>query len=208
MALPDLTHEYQLRAAGCAYVAGIDEAGRGALAGPVVAAAVTLPLHRFDLSCTLRGVRDSKQMQPRERESWYQRLLHIASAIGIGQASVKEIDTMGILPATKLAMGRAIEALPQLPAHLLLDHLALDQVDLPQTSITRGDSRVLSISAASVVAKVTRDRTMLELDALYPGFGLATHKGYATSAHLAAVERLGPSPVHRKTFSPVAESLI
>lgn len=204
MSIPDLTYEYKLRAAGVSSIAGIDEAGRGALAGPVVAAAVTLPIHRFDLGSSLNGVRDSKQMRATEREYWYERILQTAIAVGIGQASVEQIDTLGILPCTKLAMRRAVEALPHPPGHLLLDHLSLEAVDLPQTSITRGDSLVLSIAAASVVAKVTRDRTMLELHSLYPSYQLARHKGYATAAHLALVKSVGPSPIHRKSYAPVA----
>jgi ribonuclease HII len=206
LSIPDLTLEYRLREAGVSSVAGVDEAGRGALAGPVVAAAVVLPVHRFDLGSSLNGVRDSKQMTSAEREFWYQRIIHVASSIGLGHASAEEIDKLGILPCTKLAMKRAIEVLPHPPAHILLDHVSLENVDLPQTSITRGDSLVLSIAAASVIAKVTRDRTMLELHALYPSYHMARHKGYATATHLAIVREIGPSPIHRKTYAPVAAS--
>ena len=170
-------------------------------------AAVTLPVHRFDLSSSLGGVRDSKQMRAAEREFWYQRIARVATSIGVGQASVEEIDSRGILPSTKLAMQRAIKALTHPPGHLLLDHIALEDVDLPQTSITRGDSLVLSIAAASVIAKVTRDRTMLELHSLYPKYEMARHKGYATRSHLAIVKEIGPTPIHRKSFAPIAAAL-
>jgi ribonuclease HII len=166
-----------------------------------------LPLHRFDLSYALEGVRDSKQMQAEERDFWYQCILKAALSIGVGQASVEEIDQIGILPSTKLAMTRSIGALPHPPSHLLLDHLALEDVNLPQTSITRGDSLVLSIAAASVVAKVTRDGTMLELHSLYPSYGMASHKGYATTSHLAVIKQIGPAAIHRKSYAPIAAAL-
>jgi ribonuclease HII len=185
-------------------VAGLDEAGRGAWAGPVVAAAVVLPLERFDLARQLAEVRDSKQLTARQRERCAEAVLSIAVSTAIGQAEAAEVDAVGLLPATRAAMARALAQLSVQPRHLLLDHLRLPELPIEQSPITRGDALVLSIAAASVLAKVARDRLLVALDQLYPGYGLARHKGYGTAEHLAALLRLGPSPIHRRSYAPVA----
>jgi ribonuclease HII len=199
---PSIDFEYELWQAGARHVAGIDEAGRGPLAGPVAAAAVILP-NNPSLKTTLRGVRDSKQMTPGQREYWADRLKDVAVAYGIGFASAEEIDAAGILPATYLAVRRALAELAVQPDHLLLDYLTLPGCALPQTSLVKGDARCLSIAAASVLAKTARDRLLCEMDRLYPGYGFARHKGYGTPEHLSALRRLGPCPIHRLTFRPI-----
>lgn len=196
---PTLAFEQALWRAGLGKVAGIDEAGRGALAGPVVAAAVILPPASRSLQ-SLSGVRDSKQMTPAQREAARVLIQNAALAWGIGLASVQEIDEQGILPATRLAAWRAVNALLLEPEHLLLDCLFLPDLSLPQTALIRGDCRSLSIASASVLAKTARDALMQELDSQYPDYGLAVHKGYGTLAHRCALTKLGPSPVHRLTF--------
>jgi ribonuclease HII len=200
--LPSLDFEQALWSAGCACVAGIDEAGRGALAGPVAAAAVILPADP-GISRALSGVRDSKQMTPSQRILWMGEIYQVATAAAVGIASNQEIDALGILPATRLAAQRALQGLVISPQHLLLDWLFLPEVDLPQTSLAKGDQRVLSIAAASVLAKTARDTLLQALDCEYPGYGLKKHKGYGTSYHLAALHSLGPCPIHRHTFKPV-----
>lgn len=199
---PSLEYEKALWAQGICYLAGIDEVGRGALAGPVYAAAVVLPSHETILK-ELHGVRDSKQMRPAEREEWAPRIQEWALAWGIGWASSKEIDRYGIAPATKLASRRAIKKLAVQPEHLLLDYIRLEKVALPQTSLKHGDALCLSIAAASVIAKVARDAELCLLDQDYPLYGLAGHKGYATAEHRLAIQRHGPSPQHRRSFSPM-----
>lgn len=196
---PDLRYEADLWEQGVAWVAGIDEAGRGALAGPVAAAALVLP-QQPDLARQLRGVRDSKQMTSEARAAWAARLPELCLAWGVGLASAAEIDARGIARATRLAIQRALAQLPLIPGHLLVDFLDLPEIPLPQTALVKGDARCLSIAAASVMAKVTRDRLCCQLDQEYPGYGLAQHKGYGTAAHRRALERLGPSPIHRCSF--------
>jgi ribonuclease HII len=200
---PDLSFESALWQSGYAAVAGIDEAGRGALAGPVYAAAVILP-SVSEIQHLLYGVRDSKQMSPKEREAARERILQHAIAWGEGCATSQEIDQIGILPATRLAACRALEALTILPAHILLDYLVLPEVSVPQTALVKGDCRSLSIAAASVLAKTARDAALQELDLIYPGYGFAAHKGYGTLAHRDAIKRLGECPVHRHTFKLLA----
>ncbi|MBC8496510.1 MAG: ribonuclease HII [Anaerolineales bacterium] len=199
---PNLEWERALWEAGILRIAGIDEAGRGALAGPVAAAAVILPPER-SIARELSGVRDSKQMTPSQRESWSKRIQEIALAFGVGMASSKEIDFLRIVPATQLAAQRAIATLTIKPEHLLLDYIFLPDIPLPQTSLIKGDMRSLSIAAASVLAKTSRDALMIELDEQYPGYGLAKHKGYGTAAHRQAIEQLGPSAIHRMSFAPM-----
>ncbi len=199
---PTLEFERQFWQVGIQFVAGIDEAGRGALAGPVTAAAVILP-PQGNLERDLAGVRDSKQMTALQRETCSTRIYHVALAYGVGFASHEEIDAHGIVPATRLAVQRAIATLSIQAGHLLLDYLLLPDLDIPQTSLIKGDARSLTIAAASVIAKTSRDALMIELDAQYPGYGLAAHKGYGTQAHRQAIERLGPAEIHRRTFAPV-----
>jgi len=201
---PNLRLESRLWRAGLFPVAGLDEVGRGAWAGPLVAAAVVLPPGRRDLRRVLAGVRDSKQMTPRQRTTWASRVREIALAVGVGEADSAEVDALGPLRATRLAMERALHALPLQPCFLLLDFMRLPEVSLPQTSLPHGDALALSISAASVIAKVWRDQGMISLEERYPGYGFARHKGYGTLAHREALGRLGPCVVHRASFAPVA----
>jgi ribonuclease HII len=196
---PDLSFESALWNLGIVQVAGVDEAGRGALAGPVAAAAVILHPRLANLE-TLNGVRDSKELTPEEREVWAARLKDEALAWGVGFASHTEIDDLGIVPATCLAAMRALEELSVPIQHVLVDFLKLPDCMLPQTPLVKGDARSLSIASASVLAKTARDAVLRDLDDQYPGYGFARHKGYATAAHYAALERLGPSPVHRRSF--------
>ena len=205
---PDLERELAQLQRGRRYVAGIDEAGRGALAGPVVAAAVVLPLNRTDLASVLSEVRDSKQLSPAARDRCDQQVRELAVAVGIGEASAAEVDERGLLPATRAAMRRAVAALDPAPACLLIDHINLPELTLPQEAITRGDQSVLSIAAASVVAKVWRDRLMVELDEIFSGYGFARHKGYGTSQHRQALARLGPCPEHRRSYAPVQRAQV
>jgi ribonuclease HII len=181
------------------HVAGVDEAGRGPLAGPVVAAAVI-----FKPGKHIRGVADSKTLTPKQREALFTRIVEQSLAYAVGRAEVAEIDTLNIFQATLLAMRRAIEALPLQPDHVQIDGTHCPELACSHEAIIRGDERVAVISAASIVAKVTRDREMIVLDQQFPGYGLAEHKGYSTKAHLAALYRLGPSPIHRRSFAPVA----
>ncbi len=201
-AFPDLRFESGLWDAGFASLAGIDEAGRGAWAGPVAAGAVILPRDER-LAERLRGVRDSKQMLPSQRAFWAEEIRAVALGWGVGFASSQEIDQLGILPATRLAMERALAELACPPDYLLIDALPLPEVALPQTILIKGDARSLSIAAASVLAKTARDRVMVELDRAFPGYGLAAHKGYGVAAHAAALARLGACPIHRASFAPI-----
>lgn len=205
--VPDLSFELALWEAGLSAVAGIDEAGRGALAGPVAAAAVILPPEAGMVMC-LKGVRDSKQMTPSQREAAREKILQYAVTWGVGFATAEEIDQMGILPATRLAACRALGRLTPPPAHLLLDYLFLPEIPLPQTALIKGDCRSLSIAAASILAKTSRDALLRELEQTYPGYGFASHKGYGTQAHREALQRLGVSPVHRLSFTLLGESSI
>jgi ribonuclease HII len=199
---PDLSHERALWVNGALWVAGIDEAGRGALAGPVAAGVVILPQIPSFIR-ELRGVRDSKVMTPTQRESWSHQIREVAVSHGVGLASAEEIDALGIAPATRLAARRAVESLTVIPDHLLIDYILLPDLPIPQTSLPKGDARSLSIAAASILAKTTRDAILCQLDEQYPGYGFAKHKGYGTSAHCDAIRDLGPSPVHRMTFEPL-----
>lgn len=198
---PDLTFESTLWECGLHHLAGLDEAGRGALAGPVAVGAVIFP-NDSSLSSTLGGLRDSKLMTPLERSRLAPLIQACARTWGVGFASAEEIDTLSIVPATRLAASRALAALTLFPDYLLTDfRLELPELDLPQSAIVKGDQKSLSIAAASVLAKTARDTLMRELDLQYPGYGLGKHKGYGTQVHRAAIHQLGTSPIHRKTFS-------
>ncbi len=202
--MPNLSLERRLRAQGYHLIAGIDEAGRGAWAGPVVAAAVILPLDRRDLRAALRGVNDSKQLTPRQRERFFDVIHGVALAVGVGGAGPGEIDQDGIVTATRAAMERAVAMLNPQPNALLIDAVRLQSlIPLPQRSLNYGDSLCLSIAAASIVAKVSRDRALAALDERYPGYGFARHKGYGTAAHHAALQRLGATEAHRRSYTPV-----
>ncbi|MBE9524858.1 MAG: ribonuclease HII [Chloroflexi bacterium] len=203
---PNLEFEGGLWDAGLDYIAGVDEAGRGALAGPVAAAAVILPSQKC-IAQDLQGVRDSKEMSPAQRASWALSIRAVCLTFGVGFASSEEIDLLGIIPATRLAAQRAIKMLTPSPLHLLLDYLFIPDTPLPQTSLIKGDARSLSIAAASVLAKTSRDAVMCEMDERYPGYGFAGHKGYGTQAHRQAIEVLGPTFIHRMTFAPMRHKL-
>ncbi len=200
---PSFTEERILEAQGYRYIAGIDEAGRGALVGPVVAAAVILP-HHIDVPW-LSLVKDSKQLSPTKREFLFHHIHEIAIAVGIGLAANEVIDAQGIVKATQLAMTSAIDQLSPSPETVLIDYMHLPEVKLPQKGLINGDSRCFSIACASIIAKVTRDQLMIELDKIYPGYVLAQHKGYGTKKHLSCLHRLGPSPIHRYSFKPVKD---
>ena len=200
---PSFIEERKLKALGYRFIAGIDEVGRGSLAGPVVAAAVIVPC-RIKAGW-LKQVKDSKLLTPTKREYLFKRILKIAISVGVGEVSYESIDAQGIVRATKLAMKLAIDRLSPSPEFLLIDYLLLHEVPLPQKGIVHGDSLCFSIACASIIAKVSRDRLMVELDSSYPGYGLAQHKGYCTKEHVANLQRLGPSPIHRRSFHPVKD---
>lgn len=194
---------------GWVRVAGLDEAGRGPWAGPVYAGAVILP-HDAAKLAALRDVhvRDSKTLTPQQRERSFATICDAASAVGIGYADVDEIDTLGIVPATQLAMQRALKVLEVAPQALILDNLTLPLLRLPQKGFPRADATSLSVAAASIVAKVSRDRWMIETaETTFPGYGFAQHKGYGTPQHREALDRLGVCPLHRRSFRPIAERL-
>ena len=200
---PDLSYEAALWEQGVRYVAGVDEVGRGPIAGPVVAAAVILPP-----ACDfpwLDDVRDSKQLTPRQRERLAAEIRRCAAAVGVGVAPVGAIDRHGIAPALRSAMLHALASLRCRPQWLLTDAVALPEAGTPQHNLIGGDRRSCSIAAASIVAKVARDRIMEGLDHRFSGYGLARNKGYCTAEHVAALLRLGPSPVHRRSFAPVRQ---
>ena len=203
---PTLEWEQRLWAQGYCRLAGLDEAGRGALAGAVVAAAVILPPDE-GIAQRLAGVGDSKQLTPAERERLYPVIVREAVAVGVGAIPAEAIDALGIVAATRQAMALAVASLTVPPEHLLIDALRLPDVACPQTSLIKGDARCLSIAAASIVAKVTRDRLLVELDQQYPGYGLARHKGYGTPQHRAALAGLGPCLLHRRSYRPIRECL-
>lgn len=193
-----MRHERELRLAGFRRIAGIDEVGRGSLAGPVVAAAVILPdRHR------IKGLRDSKVLPRARREALYELILDRAEAVGVGCMEVEVIDRINILQATKLAMRQALGHLDPMPDHLVIDALSLREVDLPQRPIIDGDAISASIAAASIVAKVTRDRICAEFDDRYPAYGFARNKGYGTRRHVEALINEGPCEWHRRSFAPL-----
>lgn len=200
---PNLEFESSLWQQGQVCVAGLDEAGRGAWAGPVYAAAVVLPSENDKIEQELHGVRDSKQLTPLERESLAPVIIAHALTSAVGASSAAEIDQFGILFATRLAMQRALNALTPPPDELLIDALFLPDISCAQTSLIKGDQRSLSIAAASILAKTSRDACMLEYDALYPGYGFARHKGYGTALHQQRLAQLGACPIHRRSFAPL-----
>jgi ribonuclease HII len=202
-----LSYEYDLLARGYRVVAGIDEAGRGAWAGPVAAGAVCLPLERADLPDLLAGVYDSKQMTARARANLVSRIQTAARAWGVGSADAGEIDRLGIVAATCLAMQRALEIAMQMvtPDYLLIDSIRWTNLTLPHSALVKGDSLSLSIAAASILAKVTRDGWMVEYDRQYPGYSFAAHKGYGVAAHHAAIRERGVTPIHRMSFAPMRQ---
>ena len=192
-----LAYEKECYARGMELIAGVDEVGRGPLAGPVVAAAVILPK-----GSKILGLNDSKKIPKSKHKEIYEAVLQEAIAIGIGVKDNQVIDQVNIYEATKLAMMEAIGQLDPQPQHLLIDAMKLD-LSIPQTSIIKGDANSLSIAAASIVAKVTRDQMMEDLDQLYPGYDFAQNAGYGTANHLAGLHQLGVTPIHRRSFEPV-----
>ncbi|MBT1073060.1 ribonuclease HII [Pelotalea chapellei] len=198
--LDTLAFEQQARRQGHTLIAGVDEAGRGPLAGPVVAAAVILPE-----GVRIPGVNDSKQLSPETRERLFDVIMSKAMSVGIGMADAEMIDRVNILQATRHAMLEAVKMLTPQPHILLIDGISMIEFPLPQKTIKKGDSLSHSIAAASIVAKVTRDRLMRELDVRHPGYGFASHKGYGCLSHMEAIRLLGPSEVHRLSFSGVRE---
>jgi len=203
--LPNFDHENELKSQGYELVAGIDEVGRGALAGPVVAGAVILP-HPASLTW-FELIRDSKELNYRKRESLFDFITKEALAVGIGIVPPQVIDSINILKATKLAMMKAVERLSKQPHFLIIDRVTLSQCPIPQKGITRGDKLCFSIACASIIAKVTRDRMMQEYDQTYPGYGFRCHKGYGTKKHISCLQKLGPSPIHRLYFAPVRKAI-
>lgn len=202
---PSLRHERAAGRAGRTLIAGVDEVGRGSWAGPVVAAAVILPTRRRGLSAALDSVRDSKQLSAAQRRHAFRAIFACGSTVSLGWASHHVIDRAGLAFANRRAMCRAIEGLTSEPELVLLDHFALPECELPQLCLTHGDATCLSIAAASIVAKVFRDGYMCGLERRYPGYGFAQHKGYGTANHRTALRELGVSPVHRVSFTPVAD---
>jgi ribonuclease HII len=199
---PTLAEESALWQAGYARVAGLDEAGRGAWAGPVAAAAVILAPDPA-VAGRLAGVADSKQLSAGQRERLFDLIVQEAAAWAVGMVQAAQIDAEGIAAATRSAMQAALAGLHLSPDFLLIDYVRLDRLATPQRSLPKGDSMVLSIAAASILAKVTRDRLMAELDQRHPGYGFRRHKGYGTAEHQAALRQLGPCAQHRMTFQPV-----
>ncbi len=199
---PDTAYEQVLSESGFVRIAGVDEAGRGPLAGPVVAAAVILPF-----PCPIEGIDDSKRLSPARRALLYEKIHRHALACAAGICTVETIDAINILQAARRAMRQAVLGLSLSPDFVLVDAITIPEIPCPQRGIIHGDRLSLSIAAASIIAKVTRDRMLEELDREYPQYGFAVHKGYATREHLAAITRHGVCPAHRRSFAPVREAL-
>ena len=199
---PTLAHERWLWARGHRRIAGVDEAGRGALAGPVVAAAVVLP-DEPSVHHQLDGVRDSKLLTPAARDALYETIRAVALGVGVAAIDAALVDGAGIAAAGRLALCRAVAALPVAPTFVIVDAFRLPALRLPQLALVRADTRCLSVAAASVIAKVCRDRLMTALHAEYPPYGFHQHKGYGTAAHNRALARHGPCAIHRRSFAPV-----
>lgn len=187
--------EYEKTYGAAAYICGVDEVGRGPLAGPVVACAVVLPK-----DCRILYINDSKKLSEKKRELLHKEIMEQALSVGIGMADHRRIDEINILQATYEAMRQALEALAVVPEVLLNDAVTIPEVAIPQVPIVKGDAKSISIAAASIVAKVTRDHWMVEMDARYPGYHFAKNKGYGTKEHIQALKELGPCPIHRRTF--------
>jgi ribonuclease HII len=202
-ASPHINFETALWQSGVTLVAGIDEAGRGALAGPVAVGAVILPHDNPDLMHALHGVHDSKQMSAAQREIWAEIIKQVALSWSVAYSQADEIDDMGIVDATCLAAGRAVNTLDLHPQHLLVDYMHLPEINLPQTALVKGDARVLSIACASVLAKTTRDALMEAYEVAFPGYGFGRHKGYGTKLHLIRIEERGACTLHRRSFRPL-----
>jgi len=200
--LDSFSFDQQTRIRGHRLIAGIDEAGRGALCGPVVAAAVILPE-----GLRINGVDDSKKLSPAQRERLFDLIMSQALSVGVGMGGPELIDRINILQATRYAMAEAVQQLTPQPDILLIDGITPIDSHIPQKTIKKGDSLSLSIAAASIIAKESRDRLMRELEILHPGYGFASHKGYGCASHMDAIRQLGPTAIHRKTFAGVREHL-
>ncbi|MCK5490550.1 MAG: ribonuclease HII [Candidatus Pacebacteria bacterium] len=208
MIIPDFTREEKLFKKGYKYIAGVDEAGRGPLAGPVVAAAIVFSDFKIYKKLADKGIRDSKTISEKKREYFYELITENSLDWSAGIISEEIIDNINILEATKLAMKRAIEALNIKPDFLLIDGInVLDSFPTSQLAIPKADQTVFSVSAASIIAKVTRDRILLNLDKQYPGYGFAKHKGYGTKLHMDMLYKKGPCKIHRKSFGPIEKLL-
>ena len=206
--MPDLSHERRLYQQGMKVVAGVDEAGRGPLAGPVVAAAVALPSGLSGEEAWLKKLDDSKRLTARQREAAFDLIQEYALAVSVEEESPEDIDRIGIGRAVIRAMLRAVDGLAIAPQHLLLDYVPIRECPYPYETLVKGDSRSYSIAAASIIAKVTRDRTMEQADTLYPGYGFARHKGYGTALHREQLASLGPCPLHRRSFAPLRQAAL
>jgi ribonuclease HII len=204
---PSLDRELALRRQGYRLVAGVDEVGRGAWAGPVVACAAVLPVNSPTLEGELVGIRDSKLLTPARRSRFHELISRLAVSLSLGVVCSSRLDELGVVAATKLAMKRALDGLPVSPDYLLVDGFPLAYRGLPHLGLPGGDDLCMSISAASIVAKVERDRMMVLLDGVYPGFHFGQHKGYGTPQHQEALDRLGPCPVHRLSYAPMKYTL-
>ena len=206
--MPDLSHEVRLYRQGIRSVAGVDEAGRGPLAGPVVAAAVVLPWGLSGDEAWLQTLDDSKRLSARQREAAYTLILEHALSVSVAKESSGEIDRIGIGKAVIRAMLRAVGGLPIAPDYLLLDYVPIKECPCSFETLVKGDSRSYSIAAASIIAKVTRDRIMEGAEAHYPGYDFARNKGYGTARHREQLARLGPTPLHRRSFAPLRQAVL
>lgn len=206
--MPDLSRELSLSRQGLRAVAGVDEAGRGPLAGPVVAAAVVLPVGLTGDEPWLRSLDDSKRLSARQREAAFGLIYEHATAVSVVEESAADIDRIGIGRAVIRAMLKAVRELTVVPDHLLLDYVPIKECPYSYETLVKGDSRSYSIAAASIIAKVTRDRTMQQADSLYPGYGFARHKGYGTAWHREQLALLGPCPLHRRSFAPLRQAAL
>ena len=203
---PHLEKETALLRQGFGFIAGLDEAGRGAWAGPVVASAVILPVDQPGLVDALTGLHDSKKLTPSKREQLFSVIQQTAVAWAVGAASAADVDRLNVVGATRLAMRVALKELAVTPGFLLIDHLKLPTVDLPQDAFPKADNISLSVAAASVLAKVTRDRLLVDMHSRYPAYGFDRHKGYGTKTHRTALFEHGPCPQHRMSYQPVQEA--
>ena len=206
--MPDLTHERRLYRQGLRVIAGVDEAGRGPLAGPVVAAAVVLPKDLSGEEAWLTKLDDSKRLSAKRREAAFELIQEHALAVSVADESPEEIDRIGIGRAVIRAMLRAVDGLAVAPQYLLLDYVPIRECPYPYETLVKGDSRSYSIAAASIVAKVTRDRMMEQAEILYPGYGFTRHKGYGTALHRERLASLGPCPLHRRSFAPLRQAAL
>ena len=206
--MPDLSHERRLYRRGLRMIAGVDEAGRGPLAGPVVAAAVVLPPRMSGKEAWLEKLDDSKRLSARRREAAFELIQEHALAVSVVDEPPEEIDRIGIGRAVIRAMLRAVDGLAVAPQHLLLDYVPIRECPYPYETLVKGDSRSYSIAAASIVAKVTRDRMMEQAEILYPGYGFARNKGYGTALHRERLSSLGPCPLHRRSFAPLRQAAL